>query len=87
LKTCQRVDWPRAKNRVAKNGDLQTVAELSGIRFWIFLANARTTDRSLKQYTENSIREDATVMKKSDIKSAQKRAQAWLNEHPWKAEQ
>lgn len=55
--------------------------------FWIFLANARTTDSSLKQYTEDSLREDSKVMKKSDIKSAQKRAQAWLNEHPLKAEQ
>ena len=55
--------------------------------FWIFLANARTTDSSLKQYAENSLREDAEVMKKSDIKSAQKRAQAWLNEHPFKAGQ
>ena len=55
--------------------------------FWIFLANARTTDSSLKQYTENSLREDAKVMKKSDIKSAQKRAQVWLKEHPLKAEQ
>jgi len=55
--------------------------------FWIFLASARTTDSSLKQYAENSLREDAKLMKKSDIKSAQKRAQAWLNEHPLKAEQ
>lgn len=55
--------------------------------FWIFLANARTTDSGLKQYTENSLREDAKVMRKSDIKNAQKRAQTWLNEHPLKAEQ
>ena len=50
--------------------------------FWIFLADALTTDSGLKQYAENSLREDAEVMKKSDIKSAQKRAQAWLKEHP-----
>ena len=50
--------------------------------FWIFLANARATDGTLKEYTENSLREDEKAMKKSDIKSAQKRAQAWLNEHP-----
>jgi len=54
--------------------------------FWIFLANARTTDSSLKQFSENSLDELATEMKKSDIKSAQKRAQAWLNDHPSKAE-
>jgi TPR repeat protein len=54
--------------------------------FWIFLANARTTDSGLKQYTETSLREDADAMKKSDIKNAQKRAQAWLNEHPLKPE-
>jgi len=50
--------------------------------FWIFLANTRTTDGSLKGYAENSLEELTKAMKKSDIKSAQKRAQAWLNEHP-----
>jgi TPR repeat protein len=55
--------------------------------FWIFLADTLTTDSGLKQYTENSLREDAKVMKKSDIKNAQKRAQSWLNEHPPKPEQ
>jgi len=54
--------------------------------FWIFLANARTTDSTLKQYTEDSLREDAEAMKKSDIKRAQKRAQEWLNQHPFNAE-
>jgi TPR repeat protein len=52
--------------------------------FWIYLANARTTDSSLKQYAENALREDGEVMKKSDIKSAQKRAQEWLKAHPVK---
>jgi TPR repeat protein len=61
--------------------------DLSEGYFWIFLANARTADSDLKQYAENSLGEDAKVMKKSDIKSAQKRAQAWLNEHPPLAEQ
>ena len=50
--------------------------------FWIYLANARTIDSGLKQYAENALREDAEVMKKSDIKSAQKRAQEWLKSHP-----
>jgi hypothetical protein len=50
--------------------------------FWIFLANTRTTDNGLKGYAENSLEALTKVMKKSDIKSAQKRAQAWLNEHP-----
>jgi TPR repeat protein len=50
--------------------------------FWIFLANTRTTDGGLKGYAENSLEALAKVMKKSDIRSAQKRAQAWLNEHP-----
>lgn len=55
--------------------------------FWIFLADASTTDSNLKQYAENSLREDAEVMKKSDVKREQKRAQAWLKEHPSRAEQ
>lgn len=50
--------------------------------FWIFLANTRTTDNGLKAASENSLETLTTVMKKGDIKSAQKRAQAWLNEHP-----
>jgi len=55
--------------------------------FWIFLANTRTTDSGLKGYAQNSLEELTKAMKKGDIKSAQKRAQAWLNEHPSKAEQ
>jgi TPR repeat protein len=50
--------------------------------FWIFLAYTRTTDDGLKEHAENSLETLTKVMKKSDIKSAQKRAQAWLNEHP-----
>jgi hypothetical protein len=50
--------------------------------FWIFLANTRTTDSGLKVYAENSLEALNKVMKKNDIKSAQKRAQVWLNEHP-----
>ncbi len=50
--------------------------------FWIFLAYTRTTDDGLKEHAENSLETLTRVMKKSDIKSAQKRAQAWLNEHP-----
>lgn len=54
--------------------------------FWIFLAKTRTTDSGLKGYAENSLEALNKAMKKNDIKSAQKRAQAWLNEHPLKAE-
>jgi hypothetical protein len=54
--------------------------------FWIFLANARTTDSGLKEDAENALDGLTGVMKKNDIKSAQKRAQAWLNEHPLKPE-
>jgi TPR repeat protein len=54
--------------------------------FWIFLADARTTDSDLKGYAENSLEALSKAMKKDDIKSAQKRAQAWLKEHPLKAE-
>ena len=50
--------------------------------FWIFLANTRTTDSGLKGYAENSLEALIKDMKKNDIKVAQKRAQAWLNEHP-----
>ena len=50
--------------------------------FWIFLANTRTTDGGLKEYAANSLEALTKVMKKNDIKSVQKRAQAWLNEHP-----
>ena len=50
--------------------------------FWIFLAKARTTDSDLKGYAEKSLEALTKVMKKSDIKSAQKRAQTWLSEHP-----
>jgi TPR repeat protein len=50
--------------------------------FWVFLASIRATDTDLKGYAENSLEALAKVMKKSDIKSAQKHAQAWLKEHP-----
>jgi uncharacterized protein len=55
--------------------------------FWIFLANNCTTESDLKRYAETSLEALTKVMKKNDIKSAQKRAQAWLNERPLKAEQ
>jgi TPR repeat protein len=55
--------------------------------FWIFLANTLTTDSGLKEQAENTLEELTKIMKKSDVKSAQKRAQAWLNEHPAVAEQ
>ncbi|MGC1463106.1 MAG: tetratricopeptide repeat protein [Terracidiphilus sp.] len=48
--------------------------------FWIFLADTRTTDNDLKGYAENSLEALTKVMKRNDIKRAQKRAQAWLNE-------
>lgn len=54
--------------------------------FWIFLAKSRTTDSGLKEFAENSLETLTTVMKKNDIKSAEKRAQAWLNEHPLRSE-
>jgi TPR repeat protein len=50
--------------------------------FWILLANTRTTDSGLKEHAENTLDSLTKVMRKSDIKSAHKRAQAWLNEHP-----
>lgn len=50
--------------------------------FWIFVANTTTTDDGLKGYAENSLENLTKVMKRSDIKLAQKRAQAWLKEHP-----
>lgn len=56
--------------------------------FWIFLANTRTTDGGLKEHSSNSLEALTKVMKKNDIKSVQKRAQAWLNEHhPLREEQ
>jgi TPR repeat protein len=50
--------------------------------FWIFLAKTRTTDSGLKEHAENTLEALTKAMKKSDIKITQKRAQAWLNEHP-----
>lgn len=50
--------------------------------FWIFLAKARTTDPDLKAHAENSLLAVGNAISKSDIKNAQQRAQAWLNEHP-----
>ena len=55
--------------------------------YWIFLAYNHTTDSGLKSYAENSLEELSKAMKKSDIKSAEKRAQAWLKEHQLKSEQ
>jgi hypothetical protein len=50
--------------------------------FWIFLADSRTLDSALKEEAENSLEQLTAAMKKNDIRSAQKRAQAWLSEHP-----
>jgi uncharacterized protein len=50
--------------------------------FWIFVANVRTTESGLKAYSEDSLGSLNSAMKKSDIKSAQRRAQEWLKEHP-----
>lgn len=61
--------------------------DLNEAYFWIFLADTRTTDSDLKGYAENSLQTLTHVMKKSDIKSAQKRAELWLREHPFKAVQ
>jgi TPR repeat protein len=56
--------------------------DLNEAYFWIFLSHTRTTDRGLKEHAENTLEALTKVMKKSDIKGAQKRAQAWLNKHP-----
>lgn len=56
--------------------------DLSEGYFWIFLANARTTESGLKEYAQTSLENLTGIMKKSDIKNAQKRAQAWLRKHP-----
>jgi TPR repeat protein len=56
--------------------------DLSEGYFWTFLANARTTDADLKGYAETLLEKLDTAMKKSDIKNSQKRAEAWLKEHP-----
>jgi len=50
--------------------------------FWILLAKTRTPDSDLKGYAENSLEQLTGVMKKSDIRTAQKRAQVWLSQHP-----
>jgi predicted oxidoreductase len=41
----------------------------------------------LREHAENTLEALNKVLKKNDIKSAQKRAQAWLNEHPLRPEQ
>lgn len=56
--------------------------DLAEAYFWIYLANARTPDDGLKAEAENTLQTLTGLMKKGDIKSAQKRAQAWLKEHP-----
>lgn len=53
--------------------------------FWMLLASVRTTDSDLKTFAENSLEALTKAMTKDDIKSAQKRAEAWLREHPRKA--
>ena len=50
--------------------------------FWIFLADTRTTDTGLKAFADNTLETLNGAMKKKDIQKAQKRAQAWLKEHP-----
>jgi TPR repeat protein len=50
--------------------------------FWILLTKSRTTDSDLKAQAESTLDALNKVMSKGDIKRAQKRAQAWLNEHP-----
>ncbi len=50
--------------------------------FWIFLAYTRTPDVGLKEHAKETLEKLAEVMKKGEIKSAEKRAQAWLKEHP-----
>ena len=52
--------------------------------FWILLANVRTPDSGLRAEAENALGSLNTAMKKGDIKNAQRRAQAWLKEHPVK---
>jgi TPR repeat protein len=50
--------------------------------FWVFLAKSRTTDSGLKAHAESTLEALSKVMSKSDVKGAQKRADAWLNAHP-----
>jgi len=52
--------------------------------FWILLAHTRTPDVGLKEHAEETLGKLSRVMKKSEIKSAEKRAQDWLKRHPLK---
>lgn len=49
--------------------------------FWIFLTKSRTTDSGLRALAESTLGGLRKMMSKNDIKSAQQRAQVWLNEH------
>lgn len=61
--------------------------DLSEGYFWMLLARSRTSDSGLRAYAETSLEALTRAMKKSDVKSAQKRAQAWLKEHPAMADE
>lgn len=50
--------------------------------FWIFLTKSRTTDSDLRSHAESTLEALSKFMSKSDIKSAQQRARAWLKVHP-----
>lgn len=50
--------------------------------FWVFLSKSRTTDSALRAHAGSALEALNKVMSKGDTKSAQKRAEAWLNEHP-----
>ncbi len=69
-------------NGVYANNGVGVNRNLSEGYFWIFLAKSRTTDSGLKTHAESTLEALNKVMSKTDIKGAQQRAQAWLNEHP-----
>ena len=69
-------------NGVYANNGLDVNRNLSEGYFWIFLAKSRTSDSDLKAHAESTLEALSKVMSKADIKGAQQRAQAWLNEHP-----
>ena len=50
--------------------------------FWMSLASTSPTDNGLRQQALKELQGIATMLKKDEIKRAEKRAQAWLKEHP-----
>jgi hypothetical protein len=50
--------------------------------FWMSLAATSLTDSEMRQQALKALEGIATMLKKDDIKRAEKRAQAWLKDHP-----